>query len=80
MSKTKLQIYRDAFGLFCTRPITNDMILNFINDVDGAGTYCIQEWITNNMKPSIEDWATAIGIIESVEHMYNSALSNANIK
>jgi hypothetical protein len=31
------------------------------------------------MNPGISDWCTGIGIIEAVEHLYQTALENGNL-
>lgn len=80
--KTKKQIFRDAFSLFLEKDIPDDIFTNYMRDLiikDGEPTMIFQSWILNNMKKEISDWATAIGIIESVELMYEEAKSNGNL-
>lgn len=79
-NKSKEQILRDAFGLLTNGRIPDDIFNEYIDNVDGDGSWRIQEWCVNNMKESIADWCTGIGIIEAVEHLYDVALENGNIK
>ena len=39
----------------------------------------LQDFVSDNLKKEIK-WSTAIGIIEAVDHIYNEAISNGNIK
>lgn len=79
-SKTKEEIYLDAFALFVTKPIPSELFNSYMSDEDGEATFELQRWIVNNMKTEIIDWCTGIGIIESVEHLYKVAEENGNIK
>ncbi len=78
--KSKVQIYLDGFSLFLKESIPDDLFINYTNDRDGSATYELQLWVVNHMKDEIADWCTGIGIIESVEHLYEVALENGNLK
>lgn len=78
-NKTKEKVFRDSFSLFANGYIPNDILNNYLNDEDGESTAILQEWILTNMRGEISDWCTAIGIIEAVEHLYETALENGNI-
>lgn len=77
--KTKEQIFRDAFNMLTNNEIPDELLNDYFNDKDGEATYQLQCWIGMNMKRQISDWATAIGIIEAVELMYESARDNGNL-
>lgn len=79
-NKTKEEIYLDAFALFVTKPMPNELFINYMNDEDGEATFELQCWIVNNMRTEIIDWCTGIGIIEAVEHLYKVAEENGNLK
>jgi hypothetical protein len=76
----KDKIFREAFNLFVNKQIPNDIFNGYMNDQDGEGASRLQWWIVDNMRGEISDWCTGIGIIEAVEHLYQVALSNGNIK
>ena len=78
-SKTKEQIFRDGFRLFTNGQVPNDIFNAYMSDGDGQATFELQSWLLNNMKSEIMDWCTSIGIIEAVEHLYQTALDNGNI-
>jgi hypothetical protein len=78
-TKTKEQIFRDGFRLFTSGQIPNDMFNAYMSDEDGETTFELQSWIVNNMRGEIMDWCTAIGIIEAVEHLYETAFENGNL-
>jgi hypothetical protein len=78
-NKTKEQILRDGFSLMTNGRIPNDIFKGYMKDKDGQGTSRLQFWVLANMKNEICDWCTAIGIIESVEHLYEAALENGNL-
>lgn len=78
--KTKEQIFRECFALFVDSTIPDDIFNAYMNDVDGSASLELQAWLISNMKDSIADWATGIGIIDAVELMYNSAMDNGNIQ
>ena len=59
--------------------IPNDILKGYMKDKDGEGTSRLQFWVLDNMRGEISDWCTAIGIIESVEHLYEAALENGNL-
>lgn len=77
--KTKEQIFREGFGLFINNPIPDDIFNKYMDDIDGEGTLKLQSWIINNVRGEIIDWVTGIGIIESVELLYESAIENGNV-
>lgn len=77
--KTKEQIFRDGFGLFTNGQIPNDIFNAYMTDEDGEATAALQGWIVNNMRGEIMDWCTGIGIIEAVEHLYETAKENGNV-
>jgi hypothetical protein len=78
-NKTKEQIFRDSLSLFVNEYIPDDILKSYLNDEDGEATMELQGWILNNMRGEIQDWCTGIGIIEAVEHLYETALENGNI-
>ncbi len=77
------ELIRDTFRLFLTKEIPQDIFNNYIDDSfyeqDGEGFSKLQDFVSSNLKKEIK-WSTAIGIIEAVEHIYNEAISNGNIK
>jgi hypothetical protein len=77
--KTKEQIFIDGFSLFINKQIPTDIFNAYMNDINGEATAELQYWIVNNMRKEIMDWCTAIGIIEAVEHLYQTALENGNL-
>lgn len=78
-NKTKEQILRDGFTLFVNKPVPDELLINYINDKYGESTAKLQCWLLDNMRTEITDWCTGIGIIEAVEHLYQTALENGNI-
>jgi len=78
-TKTKEQIYRDAFECLTNGKIPDDIFDAYMNDNDGEGTLRLQRWCVDNMKGWCVDWNTGIGIIEAVEHLYKVALENGNL-
>jgi len=78
-TKTKEQIYRDAFQCLTNGAIPDDIFEGYMNDTDGEGTSRLQWWCVDNMKGWCMDWNTGIGIIEAVEHLYKVALENGNL-
>lgn len=78
-NKTKHQIYMDGFRLFVDKPIPTELLTNYMSDADGEATSEFQFWLIDNMRKSILDWCTGIGIIETVEHLYQTALENGNV-
>jgi len=77
------ELIRDTFRLFLKKEIPQDIFDNYINDSfckqDGEGFSKMQDFVGDNLKKEIH-WSTSIGIIEAVEHIYNEAISNGNIK
>ena len=78
-TKTKEQIYREGFRLFTNGQIPDVIFNSYVNDQNDDATSELQNWCLNNMKDSISDWCTGIGIIEAVEDLYNTALENGNL-
>ena len=76
----KQEIAKTFFQLFVKNEVPDNMVFNYLNDIDGEPTLIFQVWITNNMKQSISKWCTGIGIIESFERCYNASLENGAIK
>jgi hypothetical protein len=76
----KEKIFKEAFALFVNGTIPEGIFQAYLNDIDGEGASRLQWWIVDNMKTEISDWCTGIGIIEAVEHLYNVAKENGNIK
>lgn len=77
-NKTKEQIYRYSFSLFTYGSVPDNLLKSWIDNEDDSHI-AIQEWCVNNMKKEIQDWCTGIGIIESVEHLYECAYDNGNL-
>ena len=77
--KNKKMLAKNFISLFVHNEIPDELIEDYLNDEDGEGTANLQAWIIYNMKPSISDWCTGIGVIESFELCYNSAIENGNI-
>lgn len=78
-NKFKEQIFRDAFALFTNGRIPDDIFNAYMNDETGEATSKLQFWILANMRGEIVEWCTGIGVIEAVEHLYQTALENGNI-
>lgn len=79
MAKTKKEYYQDVFGLMVNGKIPDEILDNYINDIGDDNYSLLADYVINNMRGEIMGWATAIGIIEAVEHIYNEALANGNI-
>lgn len=77
--KTKEEIAKNFISLFVNYEIPDELIEDYLDDEDGEATLGLQTWIIYNMKPSLADWCTGIGVIESFELCYNSAIENGNI-
>jgi hypothetical protein len=82
--KTKAEIFKEAIELFITEEVHNGLLINYLDaqedkDDEGDATFHLQAMIVNFMKPEILDWCTGIGIIEAVNHLYNTALENGNL-
>jgi len=80
IKKTKKQYYQDVFGLMVNGRIPDEILDNYINDIGDDNYSSLDDYVVNNMRGEIMDWSTAIGIIEAVDHIYNEAVSNGNIK
>ena len=74
----KKNIYRAAFSCLVNGYIP-DKILDDYLDEKGDGFAKLQGWVVNNMRGELMDWCTGVGIIEAVEHFYETALENGNI-
>jgi hypothetical protein len=74
---------KETFRLFLTKEIPQDLFNSYINDSfgehDGEGFSKLQDFVVDNLKKEIS-WSTAIGVIEAVEHIYNEAISNGNLR
>lgn len=77
--EVKEELAKNFLGLFVDSEIPDQLIEDYLDDEDGEGTSNLQAWIIYNMKSSISDWCTGIGIIETFEHNYSAALENGNI-
>lgn len=81
--KTRSEILKGTIELFTSIPVPADIFEAYVNDRyvtnDGDGTMLMQEWIINNLRPSLSDWATGIGVIEAAEGMYECAKENGNL-
>lgn len=78
-TKSKEQIFRDGFSCFVNGHIPDDIFNGYMNDADGEGVSRLQWWCVDNMRGEIMDWCTGIGIIEAVEHLYQTAYENGNL-
>lgn len=79
IKKTKLQVYTSALSLFVKVPVQEELITAYFNDEDGEATFSLQSWILNNMRDEIADWCTGIGVIDSLDLLYDEALFNGNV-
>lgn len=77
--EVKEELAKNFLNLFVNNEIPDQLIEDYLDDEDGEGTSNLQAWIIYNMKSSISDWCTGIGIIETFEHNYSAALENGNI-
>lgn len=77
--KNKYEIYKESMMLFVDNEIPENLFKKFLNDNTGESTLDMQCWLIENMKDTISDWCTGIGIIESIEHLYKTALENGNL-
>jgi len=75
MEKIRIEKMKIVFGLLLNNIPTDDMILNYINEVSEE----LQAFCVNNLKPEI-DWSTGIGIIDAANAIYFEAWANCNIK
>lgn len=80
LMKTKKQYYQDVFGLLVNGKIPDKILDDYINDIGDDNYSPLANFVVNNIRGEIMDWSTGIGIIEAVEHIYNEAVSNGNIK
>ena len=77
--EVKEELAKNFLGLFVDSEIPDQLIEDYLDDEDGEGTSNLQAWIIYNMKSSISDWCTGIGVIEAFELNYNAALENGHI-
>ena len=77
--EVKEELAKNFVGLFVDSEIPDQLIEDYLDDEDGEGTSNLQAWIIYNMKSSISDWCTGIGVIEAFELNYNAALENGHI-
>lgn len=77
----KIHCFKTLYSLLLDKMPPEDLMQIYFDDIfdkhDGEGSEKMQEFIVNNLKPSIK-WSTGIGTMEAIEHMVDEAIANDN--
>ena len=76
---SKKECYKTTFRLLVNGEIPDKVLDDYINEVDDSYT-ALADYVINNMRGEIQEWSTAIGIIEAVDRIYECAVENGNIQ
>ena len=82
-NKTQTECYQDFLGLMIKGRVPDEILYLYLhnhNNDDGSAFESLQRFIALKMRDEIVDWATAEGIIDSADRMYQCALENGNVK
>lgn len=84
IKKDKIETYNSVFGLFLNKVPSEELLNRYFNyfsedNYDDGGSTALQDFVSSNLKKEFL-WASAIGIMEAVDHIVNEAISNGNIE
>jgi hypothetical protein len=74
----KIEYYQQVYSLFLKKKVPRLIIMNYLTDSSSDSYVPLADFVGMNLKKEVK-WSTSIAIIESVDNIYNEAVSNANI-
>jgi len=84
VKKDKIETYNSIFELFLNKVPSEELLNRYFNyfsedNYDDEGSEALQNFVSDNLKKEFL-WCSSIGIMESVIHIVNEAISNGNIE
>ncbi len=80
MIEGKIKYYKEAFSMFLTKEVPDELIHNYINEIGDNHYSPLSDFIGMSLKKPISEWTTNLGIVEAVDLIVNEAIINGNIK
>jgi hypothetical protein len=75
----KSKIFKSVLDNLLNKPISEDMILDYIDDDWGDKVQILQDYVGENFKKEVQ-WMVGSALMEALDFLYDEAKNNGNFR